>query len=54
MQWAWSAEEPYAVIHRMAFQKEFRGIGLADIAFRLIEELCIRNGIYYIRVDTDF
>lgn len=54
IQGAWSAEEPYAVIHRMAFQKEFRGIGLADIAFRLIEELCIRNGIYYIRVDTDF
>ena len=50
----WRAEEPYAVIHRMAFQKEFRGIGLTEIAFTLIERLCVQKGIYYIRVDTDF
>ena len=50
----WRAKKPYAVIHRMAFQKEFRGIGLTDITFKLIEKLCIQNDIWYIRVDTDF
>ncbi len=54
IQGTWRAKKSYAVIHRMAFKKEFRDIGLADIAFGLIEKLCIRNGICYIRVDTDF
>lgn len=50
----WNAEEPYAVVHRMAFEAGFRGRGLADTAFFMIEELCISKGIRYIRVDTDF
>ena len=54
IQGTWRTKEPYAVIHRMAFQREYRGIGLTDIAFKLIEKLCIQNGIYNIRVDTDF
>mgnify|MGYP002517367962 CR=1 FL=1 len=54
IQGRWRTEEPYAVIHRMAFRKEFRGIGLTDITFGLIEDLCIQNGIHCIRVDTDF
>lgn len=54
IQGTWRAQKPYAVIHRMAFQKEFRGIGLTDLTFKLIEKLCIQNDIYYIRVDTDF
>ena len=49
----WRTNEPYAVIHRISFRKEFRGMGLTDIAFQLIEELCIQNGIHCIRVDTD-
>lgn len=54
IQGEWRAKKPYAVIHRMAFKKEYRGLGLADVAFMLIEKLCIQKGIYYIRVDTDF
>jgi hypothetical protein len=50
IQGTWRAQKPYAVIHRMAFQKEFRGIGLTDLTFKLIEKLCIQNDIYYIRV----
>lgn len=50
----WSAEEPYAVVHRMAFDSAFRGRGLADVTFRLIEELCLSRNVRYIRVDTDF
>ena len=54
IQGKWRSEGPYAVIHRMAFRKEFRGRGLTDITFKLIEDLCIENDIHYIRVDTDF
>lgn len=51
---AWGAEQPYAVVHRMAFSRKFRGIGLVDTAFALIERLCLDRGVAYIRVDTDF
>ncbi len=54
IQGKWRSEGPYAVIHRMAFRKEFRGRGLTDITFKLIEDLCIENDIHCIRVDTDF
>lgn len=51
---AWGAEQPYAVAHRMAFSRKFRGMGLVDTAFALIEKLCLDRHISYIRVDTDF
>ena len=50
----WRSDTPYAVIHRMAFRKKYRGVGLADIAFKMIEELCIAHNVRNIRVDTDF
>ena len=50
----WRLEAPYGVVHRMAFDKKFRGMGLADITFNLIEDLCKRKNIHYIRIDTDF
>ncbi|MBE6079519.1 MAG: GNAT family N-acetyltransferase [Veillonella sp.] len=51
---AWRSDAPYAVVHRMAFSNIARGKGIADIAFGLIDELCINKGVKYIRVDTDF
>lgn len=54
IQGKWRTEEPYAVVHRMAFHPDFRGIGLADITFCMIEELCRSKGIKGIRIDTDF
>lgn len=50
----WRTEGSYAVVHRMAFDKQFRGMGLAGIVFKLIEDLCIEKGVRNIRVDTDF
>lgn len=49
----WQAEDRYAVVHRMSFLQQYRGIGLADITWRLIEDYCRKNRIFYIRVDTD-
>lgn len=50
----WNLDKPYAVVHRMAFDMKYRGIGLSDVAFNLIEELCISKEVRYIRIDTDF
>ncbi len=50
----WNTDLPYAVIHRMAFSKEFRNRGLSSIALSLIENLCLSKNIKSIRVDTDF
>lgn len=50
----WMTQEPYAVVHRMSFSPDFRGKGLAGEAFRLIDELCISEGVRSIRADTDF
>lgn len=50
----WRTEDAYAVVHRMAFDQKFRGIGLTGITLNLIEKLCIQNDIRTIRVDTDF
>ena len=50
----WSAELPYAVIHRMAFSKRFIGKGLSSTALSLVENLCLAKDIKGIRVDTDF
>ena len=50
---AWERDAPYGVIHRMALHRGHGGIGAADAAFRLVEDLCLRKGIRYIRVDTD-
>ena len=52
IQGAWQTEEPYAVVHRMAFAAEFRGRGLTETAFRLIEALCLERGVRSLRVDT--
>lgn len=49
----WRSNLPYAVVHRMAFSKKYRGVGLSVIAFKLIEELCLKRNIGNIRVDTD-
>lgn len=53
IQGKWNTKEPYAVVHRMAFSKEFRGIGLSEITFCLIEKLCLSKKIKNIRIDTD-
>lgn len=50
----WNADAPYAVVHRMAFSRQYVGIGLADTTWKLIEDCCQNNDVHYIRVDTDF
>lgn len=51
---AWLSSEKYAVVHRMAIASEFRGVGLAERVFALIEKLCRANQVPSLRADTDF
>jgi RimJ/RimL family protein N-acetyltransferase len=48
----WGTDEPYVVMHRMAFSEDARGKGLSSEAFRLIEEYS-RPRVHSFRVDTD-
>ena len=49
---AWKTDRPYAVVHRMAFNRDARGGGLSKEAMELIKAFCFENGIHAIRVDT--
>ena len=51
---AWSADQPYGVVHRMAFSQKYRGMGLTSAAFAQIEQCCREKGVPYIQMDTDF
>ena len=44
---AWHYDAPYAVIHRIAIGEGYRGQGLADVALRFAETICMENGIMF-------
>ena len=49
---SWKSDRAYAVVHRMAFSKHYRGKSLSGKAISLIKDFCIENRIDAIRVDT--
>ncbi len=49
---AWRTKEPYAVIHRVAFDGQYREMGLSAAAFGLAEEYILSRGIRNVRIDT--
>ena len=48
----WLTDNPYAVVHRIAVDNEFKGSGVASETLRNIEKMCLDRGVYSIRVDT--
>jgi hypothetical protein len=48
----WINLDPYAVIHRIAVKMSRKGEGLALIAMKHCDEICIQNHVYSIKVDT--
>jgi GNAT superfamily N-acetyltransferase len=44
----------YATVHRVAVSDAVKGRGVATQLFRLIEDLCIEQRVYSIKVDTNF
>ncbi len=49
---AWRTKKPYAVIHRVAFDGQYRGMGLSTAAFSLAEDFILTHGVKSVRIDT--
>ena len=48
----WLASEPYGVLHRVAVLPKFKGQGLGLSLIEQAGELCLKRGVYSLRVDT--
>lgn len=48
----WLSNGEYATIHRIAVDNNYKGYGLATKMMAYIEQLCLDNNIYSIKVDT--
>lgn len=48
----WLSKDGYAVIHRIAIDNDFKGKGFATQIMMMIEEICLINKIFSIKIDT--
>ena len=49
----WDIDEPAIVVHRLAVDPAFRGLGAAGALMQKAEEIAIERGINVLRVDTN-
>jgi ribosomal protein S18 acetylase RimI-like enzyme len=49
----WDIHEPAIVVHRLAVDPAFRGVGVAGALMQKAEEIAIERGITVLRVDTN-
>ena len=50
----WITNADYAVVHRVATSDTVKGKGVATRLFSLVEDLCMEQKVYSIKVDTNF
>ena len=50
----WLSNKDCVVVHRVATSEDHKGKGIATKLFLLIEDLCIKNNVFSIKVDTNF
>lgn len=48
----WLTNEDYGVIHRVAVDSNYKGLGLSHKIIKYTEEVCLEHGIHSIKVDT--
>lgn len=48
----WISNDEYAVIHRIAIDNNYKGLGVSSQIFKNIELLCLNRYIHSIKVDT--
>lgn len=48
----WITNKDFAVIHRIAVDNSYKGLGLSSEIIENVEQLCISKGIFSIKVDT--
>lgn len=51
---SWLTDGDFAVVHRIAISDDYLGQGLAQQLMLFTEQLAIENGIFSIKVDTNF
>jgi len=50
----WLTYDNYVVVHRVATSNAAKGRGIATHLFKMIEDLCLTQNVYSIKVDTNF
>ncbi|GAA0181491.1 GNAT family N-acetyltransferase [Clostridium sediminicola] len=48
----WISNNDYAVIHRIAIDNNYKGLGLSSEIIKKVEELCLSKDVHSIKVDT--
>lgn len=48
----WISNNGFAVIHRIAVDNTYKGLGLSSQIIKNVEKLCLNKGVYSIKVDT--
>lgn len=48
----WLTDNKYAVMHRVAVDNQYKGLGLSSEIIKKVEQLCAEHNIPSIRVDT--
>lgn len=48
----WISDDEYVVIHRLAVNNSYKGLGLSSQIIKSIEQLCLNKGIQSIKIDT--
>lgn len=48
----WLSNGEYAVIHRVAVDNNYKGLGLSSQIIGHVEELCRKNNVHSIKIDT--
>lgn len=48
----WLTNGKYGVIHRIAVEKNYKGLGISHEIIKYAEKLCVNNGVHSLKVDT--
>ncbi|GAA0076507.1 GNAT family N-acetyltransferase [Clostridium sp. CTA-5] len=48
----WVSDNKYAVVHRIAIDNNYKGLGIAKLIIENIEKICLNKNIHSIRIDT--
>ena len=48
----WITKDKFAVIHRIAVDNNYKGLGLSSKIIKHVEELCLSKEVYSIKIDT--
>lgn len=48
----WITNDKYVVVHRVAVDNKYKGLGLSHQIFKHVEQLCLDKGVNSFKVDT--